>query len=622
MDGFMIRLLNMSFTAGCICIIVMILRVLLRRLPKIYSYALWGIVIFRFLCPFTLESVVSLLPFRPEPVSQAIVYDKTPQINSGVVWFDQTVNQVLGQTMAVDDMMTSVNPIQVWLFLLEVVWAAGMLGFGLYYLISYISLRRKLEDSVRLKRNIFASDRISSPFTMGIVNPRIYLPFGLSKAEEKCILTHEWIHIRRRDGLVKMLGILVLMLHWFNPLAWVCVSVMCKDMEMACDEKAIKYLGLEERQQYSMTLFNVSLKHSGLVLPTAFGESSTKSRIRHVLNYKKPALWVSVCACAVLILAALTLMTNPKGAGEALAAGGEENPLKTEINKLKEKDASSVSIIGGADGPTSVFVAGKTDGDPIALDAGRLSRQILDIKAKKSPAVIDQAEDGMWMVHGDFGFYAFDGQEDVWNVILGGEDFKNVKEILNTLREQDPAADTGYLERAGLTGGYAEGMKPVTYNTRELEDGTVAVTGSFSDTNRLIDMFCGIYDPASRVLTQVYPFLGDAREVVNDPGRVTYRRYLFSADGYEYFLRTPQTLLQFEEGEARKCRLELVRSAAGEMEVLDPLVCLAKGGSAVSFENGKIVYPAAAQDSLEGWEHPVMVEINYDGSGRTQRAAQ
>lgn len=358
MDGFMIRLLNMSFTAGCACLLVMVLRVLMRRLPKVYSYALWGIVIFRFLCPLTLESAVSLLPVNPEPVSQQIIYDQIPSIHSGVVWLDKVVNMVLKQTMTPAGLAESINPIQMALFIWEVIWIAGAVGFAVYHLISYVRLRIRLEDAVKLKRGIYATEKITSPFAMGIFNPRIYLPYGLNKAEEKCIVAHEWVHIRRKDGLVKMLGILVLTLHWFNPFAWIGVSLMCKDMEMACDETALKHLGMGERQQYSMTLFNVSLKHSGLLLPTAFGESNTKIRIRNILSYKKPAVWMNVCAAAILIISAAALMTNPRKPAEEINT--KSSVSETEPGSVADSGNTAkkaVSIIGGSDGPTSIIVS-------------------------------------------------------------------------------------------------------------------------------------------------------------------------------------------------------------------------------------------------------------------------
>lgn len=619
MDEFMIRLLNMSFTAGCTCLIVLVLRVFLKRLPKIYSYALWGIVLFRFLCPFTFESALSLLPVSPETVSSGIVYERTPSIDSGVVWFDQTVNQVLDKTMAVgeEDLVRSVNPIQVALFIWEVIWMAGVAGFGIYHLISYLCLKRKLADAVRLRRSVYASERITSPFAMGIWKPRIYLPYGLSKAEERCIVAHEWIHIRRRDGLVKMFGIAAVMLHWFNPLAWVSVILMCKDMEMACDEKALKQLGMETRQQYTLTLYKVSAKHSGLVLPTAFGESNTKIRIKNLLSYKKPALWATVCAAAVLVLAAFTLMTNPKKQPEALAAVSQREPeenreadTKSGVRMETQQDEHAVSVIGGADGPTSIFVAGKNVGSH-GIGNEELAEIQLDVSGEKSPAVIDQAEGQYWLIHGDFGFYAFSRGEGAWEpwktaAYLEGESLEEVRAMLEAAREKDGPADTGYLDRLGLTGGIRNGMRMIAYDNWEREDGTIAVLGSFSDTDRLIDLFYGIYDKETRILSQVYPFAGDRITIKNKPGKVSYRRYLFTVDGYDYFVRSPQTLLGFETNEPVSGRAELVRYLNDEAEVLDRMVCLVKDGASITCRNGEIVYPAAAENTAAAFQNPVV----------------
>lgn len=622
MDGFMIRLLNMSFTAGCACLLVIALRVLLRRLPKIYSYALWGIVLFRFLCPFTLETAVSLLPVSPETVSNGILYDKTPSVHSGVVWFDNSVNQVLKQTMTPADGAVSVNPIQVALFVCGIVWLAGAAGFAAYNLISYISLRRKLKDAVKLKRRIFASDKISSPFTMGILNPRIYLPYGLSKAEEKCIVAHEWVHIRRRDGLVKMLGILVLTLHWFNPLAWIGVSLMCKDMEMACDETALKHLGMGERQQYTMTLFNVSLKHSGLLLPTAFGESNTKIRIKNILSYKKPAFWVSACAVIILIISAVTLMTNPR---REQMSGGEPADFGMAASSEENDDGTAVSIIGGSDGPTSIFLAGKLGNGNAESNTAEgktimeLPMDYLDINEDKTPAAIGKSEDGAWMIYGDFGFYYFEKNQDVWypEPFLKGEDLDYVREFLKGLREQDKPADAGYLAQQGFLGKGLSNLGIVTYDAREMEDKTVAVLGAFSDSPILTDVFLGRYDPAAGTLVQVYPFGGDRKTIVNEKGRISYRRYLFSDEGWDYFIRTPETKLDFEGAEPVDGRLELVRFSGGKAEVLDNLFCLRDMENGISFDQGFIVYQAAKEATEAGFEQLVTVKLSFDGSSRS-----
>ncbi|MBT9775303.1 peptidase M56 [Clostridium sp. MCC353] len=621
MDGFMIRLLNMSFTAGCACLLVIVLRVLIRRLPKIYSYALWGIVLFRFLCPFTLETAVSLLPVNPETVGSGIIYDRTPSVHSGVVWFDNSVNQVLKQTMTPAGEAVSANPVQIALFVCGIIWLAGAAGFAAYHLISYLCLRRKLKDAVKLKRRIFASEKISSPFAMGIFNPRIYLPYGLSKAEEKCIVAHEWVHIRRRDGLVKMLGMLVLTIHWFNPMAWIGISLMCKDMEMACDETALKHLGMGERQQYTMTLFNVSLKHSGLLLPTAFGESNTKIRIKNILSYKKPAVWMSACAVIILVISAVTLMTNPKR--EKM---GQEGPVDPVMAASEEDNgAMAVSIIGGSDGPTSIFLAGKL-GDGNGEDGGaeggtimELPVDYLDIGEERTPAAIGKSDNGAWMIYGDFGFYYFERQDDVWRPMpfLKGKDLDYVREFLNELREQDKPADAGYLAEQGFSGKGLSSMGIVTYDVKEMEDKTVAVLGSFSDSAILSDLFFGLYDPAAGTLTQVYPFGGDGKTIVNEKGRISYRRYLFSDEGWDYFIRTPATMLDFEGSEPVEGRMELVRFADGEAEVLDNLFCLRDLESGVRFDQGFIVYQAAREGTKAGFEQLVTVKLSFDGSSRS-----
>lgn len=310
MEELAFKMLSMSITSSCVIVVVLLLRLAFKRLPKLYSYVLWGIVLFRLLCPVTVRSVISLIPANVQNVMDGGIYvtgnAPGPLQNIRLVW--------------------------------TVIWGVGMLVFFLIQLVPWFRLKQRLVTAVRLEDGIYETDQISGAFVMGIIRPRIYLESAIEGEERTCILKHEKIHLRRRDYLWKLIGFAALMLHWFNPLVWIALICMCKDMEMACDEQVVKEMGMDGREPYSRTLLRLSESHSGLLLPPAFGESNTKSRIRNILKYKKPRAWARGVAVLAIVVAAGTLMTNP-------------------VFRVM-----SFSIIGGADGPTSIFIAGKGGG--------------------------------------------------------------------------------------------------------------------------------------------------------------------------------------------------------------------------------------------------------------------
>lgn len=311
MSNIFITVLNMSLTASYVALVVIFVRLLLKKAPKIYSYALWGIVLVRLILPFSLPSPLSLIPVETHSIPQDIAYSETPTINSGIEVIDRPVNQRIQSSLLPLTPAERVNPLGFLIEAAAIVWLLGIAGFLFYNGISYLKFKHLLSFATLVRGNIFETDRIQGPFVLGLIKPRIYIPTGLSGEELDYILKHEETHIRRRDHLIKPVTLLALILHWFNPIIWVSYFLMIKDMEMACDESVIKQSGEDIRCDYSYTLLALSKKQSGLVSLLSFGESNANSRIKNILNYKSPRLWVVVLALLLLAAVAAGLLTNP-----------------------------------------------------------------------------------------------------------------------------------------------------------------------------------------------------------------------------------------------------------------------------------------------------------------------
>ena len=336
MTEIFLKILNMSLSAGWLILAVLVLRLVLRKAPKWIHVLLWGIVALRLVCPFTLESVLSLIPSK-QVVPPSIMLEAAPQIHSGVEFINSTVNPILSQTFGPTPAAPA-NPMQIWIPVGGIVWLIGFAGMVLYGVISYGLLKRKVKNAVRFRDNIYVSGKVSSPFILGFFRPRIYLPEGMEEVTRDCVTAHELSHIHRKDHLWKPLGFLLLSLHWFNPLMWLAYVLLCRDIEMACDEKAIRPMERAQRANYSQALLQCSVSRRAItVCPLAFGEVSVKQRIKSVLNYRKPGFWivlVSLILCAVL---AVCFLTDPKEEFSAfrdkqLAVWTQEGAVDTEGN--------------------------------------------------------------------------------------------------------------------------------------------------------------------------------------------------------------------------------------------------------------------------------------------------
>ena len=333
MNELFLKIINMSISASWLVLAVLILRFVLKKAPKWINVLLWGIVAIRLICPFSFESTLSIIP-SAETIPLNICMDTTPTINSGISAINNAVNPIISQSntpMA----GASVNPLQIIIGIYEYIWIFGMIALALYTAISYWRLRRKVDTAVRYKDNIFQSENVSFPFVLGIIKPRIYLPFKMNGQYLEHVVAHEQAHICRKDHWWKPLGFLLLMIHWFNPLMWLAYVLLCRDIELACDEKVIKELGNEQRGDYMQVLVACSVNRRMIgACPLAFGEVSVKERVKSVMNYKKPAFWVIIISVIVCVGVAVCFLTNPKQDSYTLRivvpAGSQEKFVYTD----------------------------------------------------------------------------------------------------------------------------------------------------------------------------------------------------------------------------------------------------------------------------------------------------
>ncbi len=310
MTELFLKLLNMSFTASFLIVAILILRLVLKRAPKRVICALWALVAFRLVCPVSFESVLSLIP-STNPIPEEIVYMEQPQIDSGIVVVDQTINPVLSENLAPTP-AESVNPMQIWLGIASSVWTFGVIVMLSYAAVTYLLLHRKVRASICIEDKIYICDDIASPFILGIIRPRIFLPSGMEEATQQYVMAHENAHLKRLDHLWKPFGFLLLSIYWFNPFIWIAYVMLCRDIELACDEKVIKDMGVEDKKEYSKALLNCNVSRRMIAAcPLAFGEVGVKERVKSVLNYRKPSFWIVLIVLVAIMGVVVFFMTNP-----------------------------------------------------------------------------------------------------------------------------------------------------------------------------------------------------------------------------------------------------------------------------------------------------------------------
>lgn len=450
-----LKVLNMSLNAGIVIAVVLAARLILRRLPGRVVYTLWSVVFIRLLFPFTIETVYSLLPMRSEPIPADIMYARVPEVQSGLGGLDAMINSMLPAA----DMAGSVNPLQIWLWVGGIVWAAGVLILLLTGGMSYICLKRQLCCEHRPGTNIYVTDYPEAPFVMGILRPGIYLPCGLTQVEEELIVLHEQSHISHADPVLRFAAYLLVCIHWFNPLCWVAFLCSERDMERACDEYVMKILESKDgneglavkKKEYSSLLLSFASGRKSGPIPLAFGECDTGNRIRNILRYKKPALWLTVAgSAAVLILGISLLITRPAGPAKPQTAADmtQTDQAVLYLEQLARSFLASedgvVSLMVPAAGPEGYQVSIHVSGSiPVGIDASSLSVHAFE----------EETDDGGWEPGKVYEEKLFPGNiPDMTMVILEARLYK----------ENDPAAVV-YQQNRIYT--YASGKALETENT-------------------------------------------------------------------------------------------------------------------------------------------------------------
>ena len=344
MAAVFLKLLNLSISASWLVLAVLVLRLVSKRSPKWVNVLLWGIVALRLVLPFSIESALSLIP-SAETVSPAVVqFAPAPTITSGVSVIDNAVNPSLSEHFSAVP-TASVNPLYVWTEIAGWVWLIGLGAMLLYALVSYLRLRRRVSVSLPVQDHIYLCDAISSPFILGVVKPHIYLPSDLDEVQRQNVLAHEQAHLARRDHWWKPLGFALLAVYWFNPVLWLAYTLLCRDIELACDERVIRTMDESAVKTYSTVLLACSMPRKAVITcPLAFGEVGVKERVRNALRYKKPAFWVVAASVAVCVVVAVCFLTDPPTDTDAAGLVGFHREQVTYADVTDASDARPSNI--------------------------------------------------------------------------------------------------------------------------------------------------------------------------------------------------------------------------------------------------------------------------------------
>lgn len=339
MDDVFLKLVNLSISASWLILAVLVLRVVLKKAPKWVMPLLWGVVALRLVCPFSIESALSLIPSAETIPSEIVTETREP-----VLYEQATLDIVTNPTLpsaAEVPVGVSRQQAQVDFNIYSVLWLAGMAALLVHALVSAGKLKRKLATAILLRDNIYESEFVDSPFVFGVVKPNIYLPMHMDEGTAAYVIAHEHAHLARRDHWWKVLGYLVLALHWFNPLVWVAYILFCRDIELACDEKVVKGLDGAARADYSQALLSCAAPGRAVAAcPLAFGEGNIKTRVKSALHYKKPAFWVAAAAVLAVVIVAVCFLTNPRSDIDAETLLGTSRGEITRISVKMEETSS------------------------------------------------------------------------------------------------------------------------------------------------------------------------------------------------------------------------------------------------------------------------------------------
>ena len=551
MNELFLKIINMSISASWLVLAVLILRFVLKKAPKWINVLLWGIVAIRLICPFSFESPLSLIP-SAETIPLNIGMDSTPTINSGISAINNAVNPIISQSntpMA----GASINPLQITIGIYEYIWIFGMIALALYTAISYWRLHRKVDTAVRYKDNIFQSENVSSPFVFGIIKPRIYLPFKMNGQDLEHVVAHEHAHIRRKDHWWKPFGFLLLTIHWFNPLMWMAYVLLCRDIELACDEKVIKELGNEQRGDYTQALVACSVNRRMIAAcPLTFGEVGVKERVKSVMNYKKPALWVIIIAVIVCVGVAVCFLTNPKQDIYTLRivvpAGSQEEFVYTdeEVSAIR----NSIKIWSGDGlGDTEVLLSPVNKTTETGYTATYLTHGM--------PVEFD-AEKNTWFKIG-VNMQNPTNEDIIVYVEVENVEVRIVDEINSVIKWFDYTENPSAMDDEStinlpiypdVTFSYnqAKIIASKNFDTSELTDHTILITGMpiwnayFTDlTGDDYPEICATYTFGSGIIDSriiIYDYAKGASYELSDRGYFDFNLRFNEADGYLYVDKT------------------------------------------------------------------------------------
>ena len=551
MNELFLKIINMSISASWLVLAVLILRFVLKKAPKWINVLLWGIVAIRLICPFSFESTLSLIP-SAETIPLNIGMDTTPTINSGISAINNAVNPIISQSntpMA----GASVNLLQITIGIYEYIWIFGMIALALYTAISYWRLRRKVDTAVRYKDNIFQSENVSFPFVLGIIKPRIYLPFKMNGQYLEYVVAHEQAHICRKDHWWKPLGFLLLMIHWFNPLMWLAYVLLCRDIELACDEKVIKELCNEQRGDYTQALVACSVNRRMIAAcPLAFGEVSVKERVKSVMNYKKPAFWVIIISVIVCVGVAVCFLTNPKQDSYTLRivvpAGSQEKFVYTdeEVSTIR----NSIKIWSGDGlGDTEVILSPVNKTTETRYTATYLTHGM--------PVEFD-AEKDTWFKIG-VNMQNPTNEDIIVYVEVENVEVRIVDEINSVIKWFDYTENPSAMDDEStinlpiypdVTFSYnqAQIIASKPFDTSELTDHTILITGMpiwnayFTDlTGDDYPEICATYTFGSGIIDSriiIYDYAKGASYELSDRGYFDFNLRFNEADGYLYVDKT------------------------------------------------------------------------------------
>lgn len=334
--------LNMTLTASIVIVVVLLARLALRRTPRICSYVLWLVVLFRLLCPVSLTAGISLMGLLDTPVTEVtahtsaaayvprdVVHNSEPTVTLPVPGMGENITAVLPQ----GEEQTVADPMEAPMAIATIVWLTGVTAMVIYGVASLLRLRRRLVGAVPLEKDVYLADHIDTPFVLGLVQPKIYLPSVLPEGEQGYILLHERHHIQRLDHAVKLAAFLALCIHWFNPLVWLSFVLLGKDMEMSCDEAVMKRLGEDVRADYSASLLRLATGQKIIAsTPLAFGEGDTRDRVKNVLKWKRPQLWAVLSGAAVCAVVISACAVNPSVQSNGQYTSVEDDPVSVKIS--------------------------------------------------------------------------------------------------------------------------------------------------------------------------------------------------------------------------------------------------------------------------------------------------